>query len=334
MGIPKFKKVCVIGGGGYVGSALVPALINEGYEVTVLDTFWYGFLPYGPHKKTQIKGDIRNTADIRAAMAGQDAVIHLACISNDPSFELSPTFGKSINLDCFPDFLAAAKECFVKRIIYASSSSVYGVKAVPNVTEDMECDPITDYSRFKLLCEYELQKTEMRDIEWTIVRPSTVCGFAPRLRLDLIVNILTLDAITKKKITVHGGEQMRPNLNIKDMVKAYLALLKAPAEKIHREIFNVGFENLTVSEIAEKVHNVVRDPLVKIEVLPVKDNRSYHTDAGKIFRAIGFKPEHSINNAIASLVGAYYGQKIKKGLDHPCYHNIARMKEIINERAL
>lgn len=330
----KFPKVAITGGGGYVGSALVPHLLGLGYEVTVLDLFWYGDDIYPSLSSEQrsklhlVKGDIRKKADLAKAFADQDAVLHLACISNDPSFEMQPNLGKSINYDCFADIINTVKECNVKRFIYASSSSVYGVKDTPNVTEETSCEPLTDYSKFKLMCEEDLANADMGTTEWAVIRPATVCGYAPRLRLDLTVNILTISALAKKRITVHGGGQLRPNLNIQDMIRAYSTFLQAPKEKIHRKIFNVGFENKSVGDIAKMAHDVVADPSVDVVVEPTVDNRSYHVNSDKVAREIGFTPKYTIQDAIGSLVVAFKEGQMKEPLTNSLYYNIRRMKEL------
>jgi nucleoside-diphosphate-sugar epimerase len=333
----KFPKVAITGGAGYVGSMLVPYLVDRGYEVTVLDTFSYGDDVYphlkDPTKLKKVKGDIRNPADLKKAFTGQDAVLHLACVSNDPSFDLQPELGKTINYDCFKSIISTVRDCGVKRFVYASSSSVYGVSDAPKVVEDTPCEPLTDYSKFKLMCEHDLQKADMGKTEWSIIRPATVCGYAPRLRLDLTVNILTISALAKKKITVHGGKQLRPNLNIKDMIRAYSTFLEAPKEQIYKKVFNVGFENRSVGDIAEMAKKVVNDPAVEIVVEPTQDHRSYRVNSDKVAAEVGFKPEYTIEEAIQSLVTAWKGGKINDALTNPMYYNIRRMKELNLENA-
>ncbi len=333
----KFPKVAITGGAGYVGSMLVPYLIDRGYEVTVLDTFWYGDDVYPQlkdrSKLRKVKGDIRNPSDLDKAFAGQDAVLHLACVSNDPSFDLQPQLGKTINYDCFKDIMDTVKSCGVKRFIYASSSSVYGVKDTPNVTEEATCEPLTDYSKFKLMCEEDLKRADMGATEWSVIRPATVCGYGPRLRLDLTVNILTISALAKKKITVHGGKQLRPNLNIKDMIRAYGVFLEAPKEQIHQKIFNVGFENRSVGDIAEMARRVVNDSTVDLVVEPTHDHRSYHVNSDKVARELGFKPEYTIEEAIQSLVTEWKKGGINDALTNSMYYNIRRMKELNLENA-
>ena len=207
---------------------------------------------------TLSEGDIRDCAKFAQACKGIDAVIHLACISNDPSFELDEQLSTTINYDCFEPLVVAAKEAGVKRFIYASTSSVYGVSEAPDVTEDHPLVPITLYNKYKGMCEPLLFRHQSDDFTCVTIRPSTICGYARRQRLDLTVNILTNLAIHNRKITVFGGEQMRPNLHIDDMCDLYELLLTIPKEKIAGKTFNAGYRNLKVSEIARVVRKVVR----------------------------------------------------------------------------
>ena len=334
----KLKKVAITGGAGYVGSALVPFLLERGYEVTILDLFWYGEKIF---KELQvkhgnalrlIKGDIRDEAKLTEAFDKQDAVIHLACISNDPSYDLDPELGRTINYDAFGKILKTLKITKPKRFIYASSSSVYGVKDVPNVTEETSCDPLTDYSKFKMQCEIDLKATDMGNIEWVIARPATVCGYAPRLRLDLTVNILTISALEKNKITVHGGDQLRPNLNVRDMIRAYQTLLESDGAALNKQTFNIGYENKSVQKIAEmakaEVERARPETPISIVVEPTKDHRSYHINSDKISRVLGFKSEYTIQDAIKSLVDAHRAGNIPDALTKPEYFNIKQMQEL------
>ena len=213
------NKIFITGGAGYVGAVLVPNLLENGYVVTVLDLMIYGenVLPSHPNLNA-VKGDIRDQAFLRKLLPGHDAVIHLACISNDPSFELNPDLGKSINLDAFQPLVEISKSCSVKRFIYASSSSVYGIKDEPNVHEEMVLEPLTDYSQFKADCEKILAEYQSDDFTTVTIRPATVCGYSPRQRLDVVVNILTNLAYHKREISVFGGDQLRHNIHIADMV--------------------------------------------------------------------------------------------------------------------
>ena len=322
----KFKNVCVTGGAGYVGSKLVPKLLEEGYNVSVLDLMIYGTDVLSSHPNlTVIEGDIRNQDLLKMTLKNVDCVVHLACISNDPSFELNPKLGKSINLDSFKPLVDLSTKFHVKRFIYASSSSVYGVKTSDNVTEDMGLEPLTDYSLFKAQCERILLSYASPSFETVIVRPATVCGVSRRQRLDVVVNILTNLAFHKGLITVHGGDQLRPNLHIDDMVDAYVKILSAPKNLIHREIFNVGFENTSVIDLAKIVQRVV-NPNVKIIKEPTIDSRSYHISAKKIERILGFTPKKTIEDAVLDLKNAFRNQLFERPLDNEYYFNISRMK--------
>lgn len=324
----RFKRVLVTGGAGYVGSNLVPKLLDAGYEVAVLDLFIYGDVFAGLNgnaRLSQIKGDLRNPADVRKALAGCDAVIHLACISNDPSFDLDPQLGRSINFDCFRPLVRASKEAGVRRFIYASSSSVYGIKQEQDVHEDLALQPLTDYSRFKAMCEEVLLEEREPGFNTVILRPATVCGYAPRLRLDLTVNILTNLAINNGRITVFGGEQLRPNLHIEDMTDLYLRLLEAPDAAVDGKIWNAGYHNLKVMEIAEKVRAKIGTE-VEIVVTPTDDHRSYHVSSERIRRDLGFVAKRSVEDAVVDLRDAFRAGKVPDPMGDDRYYNIRRMQ--------
>jgi nucleoside-diphosphate-sugar epimerase len=325
------KKALVTGGAGYVGAVLVPKLLDHGYEVRVLDLFIYGdnvFSDVGDHPGLKLfKSDIRDQSLLKKVLPGCDAVIHLACISNDPSFELDPGLGKSINFDAFGPLVDIAKESGVKRFIYASSSSVYGIKEEKNVTEDLPLLPLTDYSKYKALCEEVLLEKRAPGFVTLILRPSTVCGYSPRLRLDLTVNILTNHAVNNRKITVFGGQQMRPNIHIEDMAQAYIKSLEWPDDAIDGKIFNVGFDNFTVSEIADKVRMVVGED-IEIVTTPTDDNRSYHVSSEKIKKELGFVAEHTVEEAIRDLVLSFQAGKIPNPMTDAIYYNIKTMQEL------
>jgi nucleoside-diphosphate-sugar epimerase len=324
-----FKKILVTGGAGYVGSALVPKLIRDEYQVKVIDLYLYGDHVLDSSKAspnlTEIKGDIRDVDLLKREVPGNDCLIHLACISNDPSYELDPELGKSINYDAFLDLVDISKDSGVRRFIYASSSSVYGVKDVREVTEDLPLEPLTDYSKYKARCEDVLIEAATDDFIVTVIRPSTVCGYAPRLRLDLTVNILTNHAINKGEITVLGGDQKRPNIHIEDMTDLYLALLKQPDHKIQKSIFNAGYQNHTVREIAGIVARTLGDG-VTVKVAPSDDLRSYHVCSKKIKIALGFEAKHSIEEAVRDLKEAFEAGEIPDPLDDPRYYNIRTMQ--------
>lgn len=321
------RKVMVIGGAGYVGSVLCPMLVNRGFTTVAYDTMWFGHKTL-PREVWRIQGDMGDLYSLKRAMAGCDAVIHLACISNDPSFDLNPEIGRRINWETFPGICEAVREMGVKQFIYASSSSVYGVKS-GNVTEEFECDPLTDYSKYKLACEKHLQNADMGKTTWTILRPATVCGYSPRLRLDLIINALTISALATDKITVHGGKQLRPNIHIKDMASAYIAILDAASEAIHRQIFNVGTSNASVAELAYMVEEALGfPPQIKTEFTSTNDNRSYQIDSDKIYRLVGFKPAYGLDQAVKELAVRFSTGQIKNPLTDPIYYNVKRMKEV------
>ena len=325
----RFRRVLVTGGAGYVGSRLVPKLLDAGYEVTVLDLFIFGddvFERLRENAKLrEVKGDLRNPAEVAQALDGCDAVIHLACISNDPSFDLDPALGRSINFDCFRPLVRASKAAGVRRFVYASSSSVYGIKSDPEVTEDLPLEPLTDYSKYKALCETVLAEEQEPGFVTVTVRPATVCGYAPRLRLDLTVNILTNLAVNTQRITVFGGEQLRPNLHVEDMTDLYLMLLDAPDQIVDRKVWNAGYDNLKVREIAGMVRSTVGNG-VEIVVTPTDDHRSYHVSSQKIRRELGFTPRHSVQDAIFGLKAAFEGGAVPHALTDDRYYNIKRMQ--------
>lgn len=324
------KKVLITGAGGYVGAVLIPKLLEAGWEVRALDLFVFGEDVFGAHQQhsalTMIRGDLRNRSLVQDAVSGCDAVIHLACISNDPSFELDPGLGKSINFDAFAPLVDAAQAAGVERFIYASSSSVYGIKDDPNVTEDLALEPLTDYSKYKALCEDVLtEKSQGQAMVPLIIRPATVCGYSPRQRLDLTVNILTHHAVVNGKIKVFGGSQKRPNIHIQDMTDLYVQALEWPADKIRGKVYNVGYENHTVMQIAEMVRAEVGEH-VEIVTEPTDDHRSYHISSAKIKQELGFEPSHTIQDAVRDLVAAFREGLLPNSMGDDKYYNIRVMK--------
>jgi len=257
-------------------------------------------------------------------LPGSDAVIHLACISNDSSFELDPALGKSINYDAFVELVKISKESGVHRFIYASSSSVYGIKSETDVTEHLPLKPLTDYSKYKAMCEEVLMGERAPGFTVLTIRPATVCGYSPRLRLDLTVNILTNHAVSERTIKVFGGDQMRPNIHIDDMVRVYLDALKWLAEAIDGRVYNVGYHNFKVREIADMVKEVI-GPDIRIVTTPTNDNRSYHVSSERIKRELGFSAQHSLVDAVRDLRDAFAANKIPDSMTDDRYYNIRRM---------
>lgn len=332
----KINNILVTGGAGYVGSVLIPKLLDAGYKVKIIDLYIYGenvldSIKDNPGLK-QIKGDIRDKALLEKELSGIDAVIHLACISNDPSYELNPDLGKSINYDALVLLGDLSKKAKVKRFIYASSSSVYGIKEVENVTEDMPLEPLTDYSKYKALGEKYLLGLRAPGFVVLVLRPATVCGYSPRLRLDLSVNILTNHAVSKGKITVFGGEQKRPNIHIDDITDLYVKCLEYPDEKMDGKIFNAGYDNMKMSAIGETVKKVVSKEMnndkLDITYTPTDDNRSYHVSSEKIKQELGFEAKRTIDNAVKDLCIAFKDGKIPDSMNDKRYYNIKTMQEI------
>ena len=322
------KKIFITGGAGYVGCSLVDQLIEKNYEVTVLDLCLYGDNVFNNKSKVNlIKGDIRDQKLLKKILPDHNAVIHLACISNDPSFELNPLLGKSINLDAFEPLIKISKESGVSRFIYASSSSVYGIKEDMNVTENVKLEPITDYSKFKAQCEEICLKYSSKDFITTIIRPATVCGFSKRQRFDLVVNILTNLGINTGQITVFGGKQLRPNIHINDMIDAYINVLEQDEKKVNSKIYNVGYENQPVIELANLVKKNI-EKKVEIILTETDDNRSYHISSDKIKNELGFINKYTIEDAIIGIKSAFKRNEYIDSLKNDIYFNVKMMKKI------
>jgi nucleoside-diphosphate-sugar epimerase len=325
-------KVFVTGGAGYCGSLLVPQLLARGYAVTVYDIAYYGddFLPKGHPNLKIVHGDIRDTDRLAVSVQEHDAFVSLAAISNDASFELDERLSTSVNLDAFRPMVLAAKRAGVRRFVYASSSSVYGVSEQPDVTEEHPLVPLTLYNKYKGMCEPILLGHTDETFVGVIFRPATVCGYAPRQRLDLSVNILTNHAVTNGRITVFGGSQMRPNLHVKDYCDAVELLLTAPDDKVANQIFNVGYQNMSIAELANLVKTVVEEEFPEkneIEIVTTRsdDNRSYHINSDKIRRVLGFAPRHSIEEAVRDLCAAFRAGKLPRSMADDVYYNVRRM---------
>lgn len=327
------SRVLVTGGAGYVGCVLIPKLLDAGHHVTVYDLMLFGSDGLLEHERLRvINGDIRDLEQFSAALNGIEQVIHLACISNDTRFELDSELGKSINYDCFEPMVKAAKAAGVKRFIYASTSSVYGVSDAPEVTEEHPLVPLTDYNKYKGMCEPLLLRHQAPDFTTVVIRPATVCGYSPRMRFDLTVNILTNHAVNKGKITVFGGKQQRPNIHIDDIAELYVKLLEYPDEMIAGETFNAGYQNHTVSELAEMVKKVVEEEVpdagpITIETTASDDPRSYHVSSKKIAQKLGYTPKRSVEDAVRDLCKALKAGKLPNSLDDDRYVNVRYLKK-------
>lgn len=333
----RFKTVLVTGGAGYIGAVLVPKLLDKGYRVKVLDLYIYGEDVLDAVKDNpgleEIKGDIRDQELLKKILRGCDAVIHLACISNDPTFELNPSLSRSINYDAFEPMVRISKESGVKRFIYASTCSVYGVSDEENVTEDHPLVPITDYNKYKGLCEPVLLKYQSPGFTAVVIRPATVCGYSPRQRFDLTVNILTNNAFNTNRITVFGGAQTRPNIHIEDITDLYVRLLGLPDNQIAGKTYNAGYQNRTVSDIAGIVSNVITGELpekkeIEVVTVPSDDPRSYRISSEKIKKELSFVPRHTIEDAVRDLINAFMAGKLLNSMTDIRYYNIKTMKAV------
>ncbi len=328
------KKILVTGGAGYKGCILIPKLLHAGYAVVVYDlmlTYDRG-LPKHPNLDV-VTADIRDTETYCRIVEDCDAVIHMACISNDPSFELDPSLSKGVNYDCFEPMVRASRDAGVKRFIYVSSSSVYGVSDASDVTEDHPLVPLTDYNKYKGLCEPILLKYQSPEFTTVIFRPATVCGYSPRMRFDLSINILTNHAVNREVITVFGGKQKRPNIHIEDVTDVYLQSLEWPAEKLAGEIFNVGYENHTIDQLAHFVKNVVEDEFpkkksIQIQTTESNDHRSYHVNSDKISRVLGWRPKRTIEDAVRDLCKAFKREEFPDSMSNGKYSNVKTIKAL------
>lgn len=309
-------KVYVTGGCGYKGHVLVPKLLARGYEVEVLDTQWFGnFLQPHPNL-TVTKGTVLDPDSIN--LDGVDVFIHLSSIANDPCGDLNPALTWETSALATMQMADKAARSGVKQFIYASSGSVYGVKEEEQVTEDLELKPISEYNKTKMVSERVLLSYE--DVmKVQCIRPATVCGLSPRMRLDVSVNLLTMAALTNGEITVFGGDQARPNVHIDDITDSYLHFIDNPQ---HTGVFNVGFENITILEIAQMVADEID---AKITVTESNDPRSYRVNSDKIL-ATGFKPKKTVKDAIQEIIAAYQSGDLK---NEPHFHNLKWMQSEI-----
>lgn len=325
------KKIVITGGAGYVGTRLTKQLLDKGYSVIVYDTMYFGCYLENHPKLTLVQGDIRDAKKFFETCKNKDIVINLACISNDPSFELDDALSTTINYECFEPLVLAAKQAGIKRFINASTSSVYGVSSAKNVREDHPLLPLTHYNKFKGLCEKILLKHESPGFVCVNIRPATICGYSPRMRFDLSVNILTNHAINNGKITVFGGSQLRPNLHIQDMCDLYEFLIEAEDRNIAGETFNFGFQNLSLNELAVIVKKIVEKEFPEkgeIEITRTESNdmRSYHICSEKIEKKLGIKPKKTVEDAVTELCHAFKKGVFKDTMTNENYFNVKTLK--------
>ena len=305
-------RICVTGGCGYIGSVLVPKLLDAGHHVRVIDVQWFGdYLPPQPRLKV-IKADIRDDSWLLGAA---DAIIHLAAVANDPTGDLDPKLTWEVNALATAQLAERAVRHRVAQFIYASSGSVYGISNAPESFEHMPLVPVSEYNKTKMVAERVLL-SYADQMAVQILRPATVCGFSPRQRLDVMVNSFTIQALTQHRIAFNGGEQYRPNIHIDDMTDLYLWMLERPALT---GIYNAGFENLKIREIAQMVASRIE---CQIEARDSTDPRSYHINSDKLL-ATGFQPKRRVADAIAELTAKYHAGELK---DETRWHNLLSMK--------
>jgi nucleoside-diphosphate-sugar epimerase len=308
-------KILVTGGCGYTGVLLTQELLKAGHEVVVVDIQWFGNT-LEDHQNLQVcKVDIRETESI--PFEGVDVIFHLANVANDPSVDLDPTLSWEVNALAALQIAESAVKAKVKRLIYASSGSVYGIQDAERVTEDLQLVPISVYNKTKMVAERVLL-SYAGQMEIYCVRPATVCGVSPRQRLDVAVNMLTLQALERGEITVFGGDQTRPNIHIKDLIRTYTHFLDSDCGP---GIYNAGFENLSIGEIAERVQEAVP---CKITKTPSNDPRSYRLCSDKLL-STGFAPKHSVAEAMVDLQKAYANGDVR---DTPECHNVKWMTHL------
>ena len=328
------NNILVTGGSGYVGTRFVSNILNDhDGKIINYDISYFGDKHLPSHKNyVYIKEDIRNSEKIREVIREfkVNTVLHLACISNDPTFELNNTLSKEINYDCFEPLVRISKENNVKKFIYASTCSVYGISDDPNVTEDHPLLPITDYNKYKAMCEPILLENLDSNFNGIFIRPATVCGYSEKMRFDLTVNILTNYAINKDYIRVFGGEQSRPNIHIDDICEFYKFLIDHKDMNFKHKIFNLGFENLKIIEIANLVKSQVENIFkkeVKINIEPSSDIRSYKINSDRVKKDIDFNFKNNVKKAIIDLCDAFKNNKIKDSFSDE-WQNIKVLKKM------
>ena len=323
------QKVLVTGGAGYMGSTLVPKLLDAGYQVRVLDCLLYGKEPLlslgGRENFELLQGRIENRDTVKKAVKGMDSIIHLADLSNDPACALNPKLTLKIVQDGTKILLEEAKKVAVQRFLFASSCSVYGNSADHDLTEETEPAPVSLYSEMKAKNEKAVFAADDKDFDTCCIRKSTLCGYSPRLRLDLVVNILTAHAVRTGSILVTSEGMWRPNLYVGDAADGYLLFLKSKSQKIKKQVYHLGGNKLnhTIEEIAEIVKSIV--PGTKIAFQETPDKRSYHLNFDKVRKELGFKPKHDVRDAALTVKRALDNNIITNFRD-PLYFNVERMK--------
>ena len=324
------ENILVTGGAGYVGSVLVPELLKRGYSVKVID-----MMLYDPHSLDSvmgmdnfklIAGDIRDRDKLKVALDDIDCVIHLAAISNDPTCELDESITKSVNYNSVGQLVKMAKKMGVERFINASSSSMYGIQSDEPAVETSPTKPLSLYARYKLESEHFVNDASDDDFVTVNIRPATICGYSPRQRFDLSVNILTYHAYLYGTIIVHGGQQRRPNITIKDLVRLYVQLVTEDSKLINGETFNAGFENLRIIEIAERIQKLLsNERKIDIEITETYDHRDFLLSSEKLINTLNFKPLYTIEDAVLDIVQAFQDGRFPNPAD-PKYFNLKKMK--------
>lgn len=311
-------NILITGACGFVGSSLTPFLINKGHNILAIDTQWFGKNLEDSENLTIIKSDIRDLNE--TFFKGIDTVIHLANIANDPGVDLNPVLSWEVNVLATQKLMEYSIKMGVSKFIYASSGSVYGVKDEPEVTEDLSLVPISVYNKTKMISERVTLSFIPDDINIINVRPATVCGWSPRMRLDVSVNMLTYQALKNKKITVFGGNQVRPNIHMKDMVEVYNHFIK-PDENIPSGNYNAGFENISILDIANMVIDKVDAEIV---ITSSNDPRSYRQNSDKLI-STGFKPSFGVEDAIDEII-----EKFKSGqlIEQENFYTVEKMKKL------
>lgn len=330
------QRILITGGFGYVGSRLTPHLLELGHEVRVLDLMLYtnsgleslrrhASFPQWSQRFELIEGDTRDPEVVRRSVDGIDTIIHLAAISNDPTGEIDDVLTRQVNFDAVGMLLALARDAGVRRFINASSSSVFGARNEAEIDERLEPAPLTSYSKYKMLSEWLVVSAASPEFCAVNIRPATICGISPRQRFDLTVNKLTADAVIKRVITVHGGNQRRPNVGMTDIINLYALLVGIDRDKINGRTFNFGFENHKVIEIAKIIQKELSDLDVKINVTETLDHRDYHICSTKILETLGYEPVSSIRNEVALLRTALEASQFPD-IDAPEHYNMKFMK--------